>query len=64
MTLGGPADDAFEEDWMGAPMYWSDFDSDTNKRLVEQAGLSIISAEETTDDPDDRFLWIVAEKPH
>ena len=65
MTVGGgPAGYAFEEDWMGAPMYWSGFDSDTNKRLVEQAGLSIISAEETTDDPDDRFLWIVAEKPH
>ena len=48
----------------GAPMYWSGFDSGTNKRLVEQAGLSIVSAEEITDDPDDRFIWIVAEKPH
>ena len=44
-------------------MYWSGFDSDTNKRLVGQAGLSIVSAEETTDDPDDCFIWIVAEKP-
>jgi SAM-dependent methyltransferase len=71
MTLsGGPAehaceaDHAYEEDWMGAPMYWSGFDGETNKRLVEQAGLSIISSEEAADDPDDRFLWIVAEKPH
>ena len=64
MTVGGgTADHAYEEDWMGAPMYWSGFDGDTNNRLVEQAGLSIISAEELTDDPDDRFLWIVAEKP-
>jgi SAM-dependent methyltransferase len=64
MTVGGGAGDhAYEEDWMGAPMYWSGFDSDTNKRLVGQAGLSIVSAEETTDDPDDCFIWIVAEKP-
>ena len=64
MTVGvGAAEHAYEEDWMGAPMYWSGFDGDTNKRLVEEAGLSIISAEEITDDPDDRFIWIVAEKP-
>ena len=64
MTVaGGPGSHAYEEDWMGAPMYWSGFDSDTNRRLVEQAGLAIVSAEETTDDPDDRFIWIVAEKP-
>ena len=60
---GGAADHAYEEDWMGAPMYWSGFDGDINKRLVEEAGLGIISAEVLTDDPDDRFIWIVAEKP-
>ena len=54
---------AYDEDWMGAPMYWSGFDGATNIRLVEEAGLTIVSAEETTDDPDDRFIWIVAEKP-
>ena len=54
---------AYEEDWMGAPMYWSGFDGATNRCLVEQAGLTIVSAEETTDDPDDMFVWIVAEKP-
>ena len=59
---GGPAEYAYEEDWMGAPMYWSGYDVETNKRLVEQAGLTIVTAEETTDDPRDRFLWIVAEK--
>ena len=61
MTVGGGY--AYEEDWMGAPMYWSGFDSATNKQLVEQAGLTIVSAEETTDDPEDRFIWIVARKP-
>ncbi len=65
MTVGGgAAEHAYEEDWMGAPMYWSGFDGHTNKRLVDEAGLGIISAEELTDDPDDRFIWIVAEKPH
>ena len=64
MTVaGGPADHDYEEDWTGAPMYWSGFDGGTNIRLVGQAGLIIVSDEETAGDPDDRFLWIVAQKP-
>ncbi len=61
MTVG--SGHAYEEDWMGAPMYWSGFDSNTNRRMVEDAGLIIISDETTTEDPDDVFIWIVAEKP-
>ena len=34
-----------EADWHGAPMYWSHFDSDTNRRLVEDAGLELVSFE-------------------
>ena len=62
MTVaGGPV--SYEEDWMGAPMYWSGFDAATNRRLAEEAGLIIVSDEHITDDPDDMFVWIVAEKP-
>ena len=37
-----------EEDWLGAPMYWSSYDSETNVRLVREAGLEIVQAREET----------------
>jgi hypothetical protein len=55
-----------EEDWLGAPMYWSSYDSETNVRLVRDAGLDIIQAGEETVEEDGEpvtFLWIVARKP-
>ena len=55
----------FDEDFLGAPMYWSSFDSKTNRRLVEEAGLHIISArEETVEEFDEpvTFLWLIAQK--
>lgn len=54
------------EDWLGAPMYWSQWDAATNRRLVEAAGLRLISVREETADEDGApitFLWVVAEKP-
>jgi SAM-dependent methyltransferase len=56
-----------EEDWLGAPMYWSSYDSETNVQLVRDAGLDIVSTEiETVVEFDETvsFLWIVARKPH
>jgi ubiquinone/menaquinone biosynthesis C-methylase UbiE len=38
------------ESWLGAPMYWSHFDADTNRVLVREAGLEIID-ERVIDDP-------------
>jgi SAM-dependent methyltransferase len=55
-----------EDDWLGAPMFWSGFDSATNEALVRESGLRILSAREEAADEDGRpvwFLWIVAEKP-
>ena len=55
----------FDEDFLGAPMYWSSFDSEANRRLVEEAGLRIVSAqEETAEEFGDpvTFLWVVAQK--
>jgi SAM-dependent methyltransferase len=57
---------SFAEDWLGAPMYWSGFDSQTNKRLVEEVGLYILSAQEETAEEFGQpitFLWVIAEKP-
>ena len=56
----------FDQSWMGAPMFWSTFDSATNRKLIEESGFRTITAqEETTSSRGDSetFLWIVAEKP-
>jgi len=55
----------YEDDWLGAPMFWSGWDSATNQRLVTEAGLHILSAREETAEEDGQpvtFLWIVAQK--
>jgi len=45
-SMGASSDPAgYEEDWLGAPMYWSSFDIDTNKQMITESGLSIISEE-------------------
>ena len=36
---------AIEEDWLGAPMYFSSFDAATNRRLLEQAGFELLHDE-------------------
>ena len=61
MTARGKEID-FDECWMGAPMFWSGHDSDTNKRIVREAGLDIVRTEETQDS-DGHFLWLMARKP-
>ena len=46
-------------------MYWSHYDSATNRALIEQAGLHIISAREETAEEDGQpvtFLWVIAQK--
>ena len=67
-TMGASAtENGYEEDWLGAPMYWSHFDAETNQRLVEEAGLVIESAALETADEDGlpvTFLWVVARKPN
>ena len=66
-TMGAHSSEAyFTDDFLGKPMYWSNFDSETNRRLVREAGFRIISAEEETADEFGEpitFLWIVARKP-
>lgn len=57
---------SYEEDWLGAPMYWSSHDAATNRRLVEEAGLHLVEASEETAlefGQPVTFLWVVARKP-
>lgn len=66
-ALGAQEVEAFiAPDWLGVPMYWSLFDSATNQRLLQDAGLHILSAQEETEEEDGvpiPFLWVVAQKP-
>jgi SAM-dependent methyltransferase len=64
----GASDDpgGFVEDWLGVPMYFSAFDSATNRSLVGEAGFEILSAREEADEEDGMrivFLWVAARKP-
>lgn len=55
-----------EADWLGAPMYFSGYDAETNRRLVTDAGLTIEIAQAETNDEFGKpatFFWIVARKP-
>jgi SAM-dependent methyltransferase len=65
-TMGASStDNGYEEDWLGAPMYWSHFDSATNRTLVADTGLCLLEASESPTDEDGvpvMFLWIVAQK--
>ena len=65
-SLGaGATDDAIEDNWLGVPMFFSHFDAETNKRLVQQAGLEVVHeeiVEHVEDDTPIRFLWVIAKK--
>ena len=61
-----PAESAIEEVWLGAPMYWSSFDTSTNRQMVESAGFEVVSAKLETSrahDGTETYLWVVARKP-
>lgn len=66
-TMGaGDAPAEVEEEWLGTPMYFSHYGAETNRQLVRDAGLRLLSARAETTDEDGvpvTFLWVVAEKP-
>lgn len=56
---------SIEADWLGAPMYWSSYDTRTNLDLVRQAGLTLLETEVRAEQEDGvavPFLWILAQK--
>ena len=56
---------AVDDDWLGAPMYFSHFGAATNRRLVEAAGLRLEDASVIDEDEDGvpvPFLWITARR--
>ena len=55
-----------EKDWMGVPMFWSIYGTETNLRLIREAGLEIMSAKKVREiilGQRVTFLWITAQKP-
>ena len=65
----GTADDpgTVERDWLGAPMFFSSFDAETNRGLLRDAGLRLEVDELVQQDEDEHgrvtFLWVLAQKP-
>lgn len=66
-TLGAfDTEAAFEDDWLGTPMYWSSYDAVMGRALVQRAGLRIMRAAIETADEDGEptsFFWVVARRP-
>ena len=57
---------SIEAGWLGVDMYFSQFSARKNRRLVEEAGFVLESAEvhaEPEDRHGTRFLWVVAHSP-
>jgi len=57
---------AIEEDWLGAPMFFSHYDAGTNRRLVREAGFEPLVDEivpmHEEGHGEARFLWMLAKK--
>jgi len=55
-----------EEDWLGAPMYFSHFDEETNRRLVREAGFELLRDEVHAmieeGQGEARFLWLLGRR--
>jgi ubiquinone/menaquinone biosynthesis C-methylase UbiE len=63
-TFSAGESDGVQDDFLGVPMFFSGFDADTNRRLVSDAGFTIILDEVVTmQEPEGpaTFLWIMAQ---
>jgi SAM-dependent methyltransferase len=66
-SMGATDDpDNVQADWLGAPMFFSSFDADTNLSLVRAAGFVDVDGEVIGLDEDGQtvsFLWVTATRP-
>lgn len=73
-TFGsGSRHETMVDDWLGAPMFFSGFEEETNERLVRDAGLTILESRlEPMSEPESEpgrgpetvsFHWILVKKP-
>jgi SAM-dependent methyltransferase len=66
-TMGAEdSPDEVEDDWLGAPMFFSHYGAKRNRELVRTAGFELEEAM-LEEEPEDRhaalFLWVVARRP-
>jgi SAM-dependent methyltransferase len=62
-SLGCGADEGTVTDWLGVPMFFSSHDARTNRRLLAQAGLTLLTDETVTmHEPEGpaTFQWVLA----
>lgn len=52
LLANSPDRGAVESDWLGVPMYFAGYAGEEGRRLVEEAGLTIVSAQPETDSED------------
>lgn len=65
-ALGCGGTDGTVDDWLGAPMFFSSHHPDTNRRLLAEAGLTVVIDEAVTmQEPEGpaTFQWVLAAKP-
>lgn len=65
-SLGTGGSPAWTGEWLGVPMFFSSYDADTNRRLLQAAGLTLVIDEVVTmktPEGEDTFLWVLAQKP-
>lgn len=65
-SLGCGGDDGTVDDWLGAPMFFSSHDTQTNRRLLAEAGLTaLVDKAVTMQEPQGpaTFQWVIASKP-
>jgi SAM-dependent methyltransferase len=63
LTMGASDEPgSVDDDWLGAPMYFSHFDAATNRAMARRAGIRIVSSDIVEEDARDagaRFLWVI-----
>jgi ubiquinone/menaquinone biosynthesis C-methylase UbiE len=65
-TLGAVESPDWTGEWLGVPMFFSSHDADKNRRLLRDAGLSLVLDEIVAmHEPEGEvsFLWTLAQKP-
>ena len=60
---------SYQDDWFGAPRFWSGFDVDTSRNMIAETGFETVSDRvEVSDDPQsdgekEIHLWVFARRP-
>ena len=60
VTMGANEWEGTEDDFHGVPMYWSHYDSVTNRRLIEEAGFRVL-VDEIDQQRNERHQIVLAE---